>query len=259
MDSGSMDFSHSWGMRLGEIVIRSVAMALVLTGQMLPSGSVSAEDGPPFPVLVAPESPAVEQPPEPPVAEAIASPEATLVDELPTEAPTPVATTTPTPVIEQPLPAVDQDTPADIEAAVPEIPAAPAPALPPEEETQPLPTTTPAAPPAVIPNPMTETESRYTFGDWTVTVRPGPVAARLAAFIAEPLQSPQFTVPVTVNNYHAPAALPLGWSIPAYASAWENTWGSTPTSAYLFQRPLPYWKLHGDFPHLAPFIPGLRY
>ena len=133
MDSGSMDFSHSWGMRLGEGVIHSVVMALVLTGQMLPSGSVSAEDGPLIPVLVAPESSAAEQPPEPPVAEAIAAPEPTLEDTLPTEAPTPAATSAQPSVNQQTLPAVAQDVPADTGAAAPEtssVSVAPMPPLP---------------------------------------------------------------------------------------------------------------------------------
>ena len=56
MDAGTTQSNGSLLMRMGEHSIRTFAMALVLTGQLLPAGSVSAQEGPLPPSLSAPAS-----------------------------------------------------------------------------------------------------------------------------------------------------------------------------------------------------------
>ena len=188
MDAGTTHIPESWCMRWGEHAVRSLAVALVLTGQMLPAGSVSAQDGPQPPSVVSPDS--------------------------------------------SPMP----------------------PAPPPATESQPM------VAPAVAPSAVSDPEGTHTLGDWQMTIRPGIVPARLAPLVLAPCPeapAPQtsVSVPVTVNIHNQAMPYPWMWSVPSTYPTWWNA----PTSAYLFQRPRPYWKLRGDFHHLAPFIPGLWY
>lgn len=249
MDAGTTHTENSWFLRLSEHTVRAVAMALVLTGQMLPSGAVSAQDDPPFPTLSAPPavgsaelSPtAAEHPPVPPVAETVAPVE--VVDGVKTEeALPPEATTEPTPVES---PAAHQTPVAPLPEALPAAPStaaeeAPAPAI-------------PTADTPVVSN-------SYQLGEWTMTIRPGAFPARPAPEFPAPShdspvsQQNNMSVPVTVNVNNVTPQL----------SQWYTPWGNSnywnsPTSAYLFQRPQPYWQLRGDFYHLRPFIPGLWY
>ncbi len=196
MDAGTTHPTESWFIRLGENAVRSTVIALVLTGQMLPAGAVSAQEGPLPPTVASPDQ-----------------------------------------LAPSPLP----------EASIP-----------PAAQTQP--TAPPPAPPEVAPPP----EGTCQIGDWAMIIRPGFVPAKPAPLALDPCAlavAPQYSVsvPVTVNvNNHAtpsPYQFPWMWSVPAtYPTQWN-----APTSAYLFQRPRPYWKLRGDFHHLAPFIPGYWY
>lgn len=191
MDTGTSHIPESWCMRLGENAVRSAIVVLVLTGQMLPAGSVSAQDGPAPPKAATPD-----QPPEPPSAEAIA----------------------------------------------------------PGAEAQ------PSVSPAEVPPSAPIAEGTHSFGDWTMIIRPGIVPARLAPSAPAPCpEAPTppagVSVPVTIHINNSTAPYPWMWSVPSTYPTWWNA----PTSAYLFQRPRPYWQLRGDFHHLQPLIPGLWY
>ena len=222
MDTGSTHSSASWCMRLGENAVRSAVMALVLTGQMLPAGSVSAQDDP-----LPPSAVASEQPPAPPASTAV----------VPTAAP----------VSEEKLPAAAQGEKAAAEAAQ---------AVSEAISAAPLPTVSPVDAPGEI---MVQ-EGTHRFGDWIITIRPGVASVKPAPFIQAPIEpapAPQtsVSVPVTVHVHNHAAPYPWMWSVPStYPTGWY-----APTSAYLFQRPRPYWQLRGDFHHLGPFIPGLWY
>lgn len=175
-------------MRLGEHTIRTAMVALVLTGQMLPAGSVSAQDDP------LPPSAAVK-----PAAKAVKA----------------AATVS---AAQPPLVFVSE----------------------------------------VAPSPVTTQDGDHTLGEWKMTIRPGSVLAKPAPRVqAEQAPAPQATVsvPVTVTIHNLSMPSPLVWSVPSTYPSW---WYA-PTSAYLFQRPRPYWQLRGDFHHLQPFIPGLWY
>ena len=200
MDAGTTHLTEFWLMRMGENIVRTAMVALVLTGQMLPAGSVSAEDGPLPPSLATPG-----QPPEPPMSEAV-TPESS--------------------------PAVEPMNP-DAAAA------------------DPLPMVVPGLPPSEV----TVQSGMHTLGDWKMIIRPGIVPAKPAprapaVMEQAPIPQTSLSVPVTVNVNQIAGPYPLVWSVPATYSGWWNA----PTSAYLFQRPRPYWQLRGDFHHLAPFI-----
>lgn len=189
MDASSTHLSESWFMRLGEHTIRTAMVALVLTGQMLPAGSVSAQDDPLPPT-------------------AAVRPAAKAVNAAATEAAQP------------PLVFVSE----------------------------------------VAPNPVTAQDGTHTLVEWKMTIRPGSVPAKPAPCVQAPLVAapdPRTTVsvPVTVHVHNLAMPSPLVWSVPST----YPTWWYAPTSAYLFQRPRPYWQLRGDFHHLQPFIPGLWY
>ena len=228
MDAGTTHPTESWFIRLGENAVRSTVIALVLTGQMLPAGSVSAQEGPLPPTVASPDQLAPA-----PLPEANIPPAAPLPEKIAEEAGAP----------EQPAAAPVE---AATEAAVGAVQNA--------AQTQ------PPAPPEVAPLP----EGTHQIGDWAMIIRPGIVPAKPAPHVLDPCAlavAPQnsVSVPVTVNvNNHAtpsPYQFPWMWSVPAtYPTQWN-----APTAAYLFQRPRPYWKLRGDFHHLAPFIPGYWY
>ncbi len=279
MDAGTIHVSDSWLMRLGEHTVRSVAMALVLTGQMLPAGSVSAQEEPPAPSFVSPEPPLTpvsvtpDSAIEVPVAEtksedaapADAATESKPEDMPPVEPAAPVPTPADIPVDEKAIHDVADEVKAAAEAAVKaakkEV-AEPVDQGGEKKTLAPEPSTLIAPPPVVISAEtqaeVASTESHYTFGDWTVTVRPGIIPAKPDPFIQEPIQqtSGSLSVPVNVHiNNVSGTQMPLQW----YTPSTYPSWGLTPSSAYLFQRPLPFWKTRGDFDQLAPFIPGFRY
>ena len=213
MDAGSTPLFESWCMRLGEHTIRTAMVALVLTGQMLPAGSVSAQDDPLPPTFAAPE-----KPPKSPATEATAP--------------------KPAPVVGQPIPPAAAVKPAATKAA-----------------QSPLMFVS-----EVAPSPVTTQDSVHTFGEWKMTIRPGSVPAKPAPRVPDPpvaALQPQATVsvPVTVTIHNLAMPSPLVWSVPST----YPTWWYAPTSAYLFQRPRPYWQLRDDFHHLQPFIAGLWY
>lgn len=209
MDADTTRSWDSWCLRLGENAVRSAIVALVLTGQMLPAGSVSAQDGPLPPSAASPY-----QLPTPPAPESVIPP---------------------------------------AQAATQAAPASPPPAAP-------APAAQPMMAPAVAPSAVSASEETHTLGDWKMTIRPGIVPARPAPFVLAPcpeamLPQTSVSVPVSVNVHNNAMPYPWLWSVPSTYPTWLNA----PTSAYLFQRPRPYWKLRGDFHHLAPFIPGLWY
>lgn len=220
MDTDTHHFTESWFMRLGENTVHWTVTALVLTGQLLPAGAVSAQEEPAPPAAVSPD-----QLPALPMLEPSIPPPAPLPERLVEQAATAEAT----------------------EAAQPA--AAPVLAV---QEKAPVPTLAEEAPPP---------KDTHQIGDWTMTIRPGIFPAKPAPPVPDPCDlalAPQanVSVPVTINVHHhespTPYQSPWMWSVPAtYPTQWN-----APTSAYLFQRPRPYWKLRGDFHHLAPFIPG---
>ncbi len=226
MDAGTTDPTESWFMRLGENAVRSTVMALVLTGQMLPAGAVSAQEGPTPPSVSSPD-----QLPPLPMPEASIPPAAPLPEKIVEEAAT----------AEQAAAAAVQ---AAKDAAIRAV-----------ENASPV---QPTATPEVAPLP----EGTHQLADWTMIIRPGFVPAKPVAHVLDqcvlvPPPQTSVSVPVTVNvhNNVSPHQFPWMWSVPAtYPTQWN-----APTSAYLFQRPRPYWKLRGDFHHLAPFIPGYWY
>lgn len=213
MDAGTTPLFESWCMRLGEHTIRTAMVALVLTGQMLPAGSVSAQEDPLPPTFAAPKRPTIT-----PTTEATAP---------------------------KPAPVEGQPTP---------LPAKVNPTL--AEAAQPLPMVVPE----VVQSPVTAQNGTHAFREWKMTIRPGSGSAKPAPRVPDPpvaALQPQATVsvPLTVNIHHMAMPSPLVWSVPSTYPSW---WYA-PTSAYLFQRPRPYWQLRGDFHHLQPFIPGLWY
>lgn len=229
MDAGTTLPTESWFIRLGENAVRSTVMALVLTGQMLPAGAVSAQEG-----LLPPSVASPNQLAPAPLPEASIPPAAPLPETLIEETPTPEQPTT------APVEAATKAAAFAVGDAIPAQPTTPPPAL---SEVAPLPAGT------------------HQIGDWIMTIRSGLVPAKPAPYTLNPCAlavAPQnsVSVPVTINvNNHAtptPDQFPWMWSVPAtYPTQWN-----APTSAYLFQRPRPYWQLRGDFHHLAPFIPG---
>ena len=151
-------------------------------------------------------------------------------------------------------------TPPASEASAPPAPAtaptesAPVPATPPSAEPLPM------VVPGVAPSAVSATEVTHTLGDWKMTIRPGIVPSRPAPSVPAPCpEAPvpraSVSVPVTIQVNNSTVPYPWLWSVPST----YPTWRYAPTSAYLFQRPRPYWQLRGDFHHLAPFIPGLWY
>ncbi len=216
MDADTARNDGSILMRMTEQAVRTFAMALVLTGQMLPAGAVSAQDGQPSPALSAPAPQDVAQ--QPPEAQALPATPAVVAPE-------------PTPIESKP--------------------AAPA-----EDEKREVVIAPQAT--AAISGPR---ENTYTFGDWTVTIRHGEASPRSApcqpaALFEAPVPPPSISVPVTVHIQNSSPPQPTLWLPPwSYSS---NPW-STPTSAYLFQRPRPYWQLDPEFHRLRPFIRGLWY
>lgn len=300
MDASVKHNHNSVFFRISEQALRVFAMGLVLTGQMLPAGAVSAQDDPPSPSFAAPpakaktgltpvavESPqkdgeaAAPQPAEaaeealPPAAADDAPPaeempaaeeslpageeapvEVPLAEETPAAEPTPAAEEVPTPADAQP------ESPVTSEPPVTE--ATPAPSATTEEAPAP----TPPAEQAVAPAPSaTAAEStdpnKYEIGEWTMLIVPGPVPPKAVREYhvpttcdAAPMNQNNVSVPVnvTVNNTGS-----QGWP---WASPWSTPWANlnywnSPTAAYLFQHPQPYWQLRQDFYHLKPFIRGL--
>ncbi len=212
-------------------MVRSTVIALVLTGQMLPAGAASAQEGPMPPTAASPD-----QLPAPPKPDASTPPAAPLPEKI------------------------DEETAAAEKAAAAVEAAKEAVARAVEDAAQTQPTAPASTTPEVAPLP----EGTHQLGDWTMTIRPGIVPAQPVQHVLDPCGSAQVPqnsvwVPVTVNvNNHAnpsPYQFPWMWSVP---STYPTQWNA-PTSAYLFQRPRPYWKLRGDFHHLAPFISGYWY
>ena len=180
MNAGITHHSESWCMQLGEHAVRTAIVALVLTGQMLPAGSVSAQDSP--------------QPPS------VATPAA-------------------------PVPATAEPLPMEISGAAPSADSVVA-----ETDTLGM-----SIRPRIVP--------------------PRPAPGLPVPRIEAPVPQTSVSVPVTVNIHNQAMSPSWMWSVPStYPTGWY-----APTSAYLFQRPRPYWQLRGDFHHLAPFIPGLWY
>ena len=209
-------------------MVRSTVIALVLTGQMLPAGSVSAQEGPMPPSIASPD-----QLPAPPKPDASTPPAAPLPEKI------------------------DEAKDAADKAAAEAAKEAAVRAAEDAAKAQPI------APASTTPGAAPLPEGTHQLGDWTMTIRPGIYPAKPVQHglnPCEPAAVPQnsVSVPVTVNVNTAnasPYQFPWMWSVPAtYPTQWN-----APTSAYLFQRPRPYWQLRGDFHHLAPFIPGLWY
>ena len=248
MDAGRSHSQDPWFIRLGEHAVRAVAVALVLTGQMLPAGAVSAQEEPASPTFSQPFVQAdTERPAVPSVTEAAAP--APLSGEAKSDAALPPAASP------EPTPA---EVPARDTVAVPETAESEA-----AVEVAPAPETLLVTGPENEVMEATLDPNTFRFGDWTMTIRPGAVVPRSEPYIQAPLnESPapmtNVSVPVTVTINNPAPHMPYGyspWSTPwSYASYWN-----APTSAYLFQRPQPYWQLRGDFYHLRPFIPGLMY
>lgn len=203
----------SW-MKFSELGVTAWAMGLVISGHMLPSGAVSADE--PAPLVLPTEVPPTPAAPE--------SEKATAPEQIaaPVIAPAP--------------------SPTNPDASAASSSSAK------ESETR-LPTINPAV---VSAQPVSE--SKYQFEGWSVTVRPAPRKAitQDTAFLpAVTMPSTQVKVPVNVQVNNSAPGFPLLWNIP---NSTYMPWWQAPTSAYLFQRPQPYWQLRGDFYHLAPFI-----
>lgn len=311
MDANSFDGTASnpgnnWFLQLSEQSLRGFTMFLVLTGQMLPSGAIHAQEEPLAPSC---SSPVTADAPQPDVTQ----PDATEPDATEPDAtgPTPPAPADTTPLETSPEASESAEPPAAVtEPPSESVPAPSAPAAPGQDdaispelaedqqatEKEPLAKdpqaakdqlpvnndkssevaapepTPPASAPSIDNSPplptidpsgvesMPQEGQTYVFGDWTVVVRPGPVAPQPLPAIQAPLGdfvNPQTNVHVPVDvrvNQIAPQSSAWsGWGAPwAYPAYW-----TAPTSAYLFQRPQPYWQLRQDFFHLRPFIPGL--
>ncbi len=200
MSDASHQTSDSRLWQLSEYLVRASVMALVLTGQMLPAGAVTAQEPVVRPSVVTPVQPPSPFPPE----------SITDSDEAATSS-------------------------AEAPIAVLLVPAD---------------ATRPQVIPSASKHDAVDTEVVQEFHDWRVTIRPGIAPARRAHLIQAPVPHAHVSVPVTINIHHE---MPLLWHVPSTYSGW---W-TAPTTAYLFQRPLPYWQLRGDFFHLRPFIPGL--
>lgn len=278
--------------RMSEQALRVFAMGLVLTGQMLPAGAVSAQDDPPSPSFASPPAKpksgltpvAVESPPKeeeaaapqsgeaaeealPPASEDATPAEETpaadgapvevpLADEAPAAEPTPAAEEAPTPAESHPETLAAPETPAAEAAPAPNVTTEEAPAskMPAEKASESAPAA--AAVESADPN-------KYQIGEWTMMILPGPVPPKVireyhapTTCEAAPMNQNNISVPVnvTVNNTGS-----QGWP---WASPWDTPWANlnywnSPTAAYLFQHPQPYWQLRQDFYHLKPFIRGL--
>ena len=202
--SSSLNQRVSW-LQVGERGVIAWAMGLVITGQMLPSGAVAAQE--PVPALAIPTDTV---PPAPPAPE--------------------------TPAAELPATAVPPAETSAVEVAPPVV------------TTEPL----PAISPAIVAAPQTQNEVRYSFNDWTMTVRPAPKASVRQPQVIHRPHAPMshVQVPVSVQVNNAVPSLPVMWN-PNFT---YSSWWTAPTSAYLFERPQPYWKLRGDFDQLRPFI-----
>lgn len=291
MDARVTHNHNTWFMRMSEQTLRAFAMGLVLTGQMLPAGAVSAQDDPPSPSFASPparpasgltpvavESPMGEEEavapqeveekaaaPEPEETTEEALPPAAAPEETPAEAsspaaapaaePTPAAEENPTPVEVHPEPAA-AESPADEAAPVPNAVTeeAPAPTLPEVHAGE------TAAPAATVESTDPNT---YQIGEWTMVILPGPVPPKTVheyrapvTYEGYPANQNNLSVPVNVNvNNMASQSWP--WASP-WATPWSNlNYWNSPTAAYLFQHPQPYWQLRQDFYHLRPFIRGL--
>lgn len=137
----------------------------------------------------------------------------------------------------------------------PEAPAAEAPAAAPATETTPPAVAAaplPAISPAIVAASQPQDEVKYSFNDWTMTVRPAPKnVIQYPRVIHQPhVPMSHVQVPVNVQVNNAVPTLPVMWN-PNFT---YSSWWTAPTSAYLFERPQPYWKLRGDFDQLRPFI-----
>lgn len=214
--------------------------------------------------------------PQPGEAAEEAMPPAAASEETPVTEETPAADEAPVevPVAEEapaaePTPAVDEaatPTETDPEPAAPEpsaVEAEPAPHATTEEAPAP---TLPAvqAGEVAAPAAVDSTDpTKYQIGEWTMTILPGPVPPKAiheyrapVGCEGAPMNQNNVSVPVnvTVNNTGS-----QGWP---WASPWSTPWANanywnSPTAAYLFQHPQPYWQLRQDFYHLRPFIRGL--
>ncbi len=95
--------------------------------------------------------------------------------------------------------------------------------------------------------------------EWGIVIRPHrPRAASAVAppklMADRPASREAGNVSVQVSQIAGTSFQPWGvHPIFAEPSLWRG-----PTSAFLFDRPLPYWQLRGDFHHLRPFISRLR-
>lgn len=161
-----------------------------------------------------------------------------------------VAAQEPAPTLAIPADAVPPAPPVP-EAPAAEAAAAAAPAAdvaPPAVGADPL----PAISPAVVAAPQPQDEVKYSFNDWTMTVRPAPKnVVRQPQVIHRPhAPMSHVQVPVNVQVNNAVPSLPVMWN-PNFT---YTSWWTAPTSAYLFERPQPYWKLRSDFDQLRPFI-----
>lgn len=89
--------------------------------------------------------------------------------------------------------------------------------------------------------------------------RPTPRPAnepKLLAVVSPPAATRQNSPAVNVQVSQVAVTSFQPWGVhPIFAepSLWRG-----PTSAYLFDRPLPYWQLRSDFHHLRSMIPRLR-
>ncbi len=297
MDADFKHNHNTWFVRMSEQALRAFAMGLVLTGQMLPAGAASAQDDPPSPSFAAPpakpasgltpvavESPMTEEEAAPPV-EAEENTAAPHPEEVTEESPPPAVDPAVTPPAEE-VPATEES-PAEASSTAPAAEAVPTPvesqpepAAPeaPAAEAAPAPDDSATSEEAPAPNP-TESQagdtaspsatvdstdpSKFQIGEWTMAIIPGPVPPKViheyrapVSYEGYPANQNNLSVPVNVNvNNMASQTWP-------WASPWATPWGNlnywnSPTAAYLFQHPQPYWQLRQDFYHLRPFIRGL--
>lgn len=182
--------------------------------------------------------------------------EVPVAEETPAAEPTPVAEEAVTPAETHPEPAAPESSAAETEPA-PNVTSeeAPAPTLPAVQASE------ATAPPAAAVDSTDPT--KYQIGEWTMTILPGPVPSKVVheyrapvGCEGAPMNQNNVSVPVnvTVNNTGSQS---WPWASP-WSTPWSNVnyWNS-PTAAYLFQHPQPYWQLRQDFYHLRPFIRGL--
>ncbi len=320
MDAGETDRGELWFLRVSEKALRGFAMGLVLTGQMLPAGAISAEEVPPGPPsfktpatsglspvgveaaapaeettspqgendgeattepLTADDSeealpPAAESEEAPATTEASSTEASSATEDAPATEPasetekaqstpmTETETTEETPAPTDEAPASGESQSAAETTEEPAMEAAPAPESLPTDELVPdlsLPDIRAGATSDKNTAVGSSDPTKHQLGDWTMTIRPGPITPRISranhtpvVYEGGPANQNNVTVPVhvTVNNMTS-----QNWP---WATPWAafNDWNS-PSAAYLLQRPQPYWQLRGDFYHLRPFIPGLWY